>query len=446
MKPISQSNDKNHLSNYPITFEVQNNSMVDETIDMRVIHLKPSEEIEIKAVYIDADKISWSSSATFKANELGVVSLAKLAPLSGSYKGVDGMGLFWSMIPSTKQTPLSYAIFTEQTVSLQAFINSTEVAKTTIIRHLLSPDVEREEVRENGLVGTMFTPKEEGLFPGVIVIPGAEGGIPEKFAMLLASHGYGAFALGYHGLDGLPEWIQNIPIEYFQKGVSWLKEQKKVDEKSIGMIGNSKGGELSLIYGSTFPKDVQAIVGYVPATYVLSSLNPFSLDPAWTHEGKPVEPFFDCRFIGIEELISEGNIPHCAGTYDDPFSSTELFKYRINRDPEGLASSAIKVENMQAPLLIFSAEDDQTIPSPFFCKRVIEQLENSSIERKHKSYEKAGHAIGFTILPNFPSISLPFCLPNGWWGAGGTMEGNAIAVKNSWGELLQFLDRHLKGE
>ena len=39
----------------------------------------------------------WTSTTTFVADAKGVVDAAKMAPLRGSYTGVDPDGFFWSM-------------------------------------------------------------------------------------------------------------------------------------------------------------------------------------------------------------------------------------------------------------------------------------------------------------------------------------------------------------
>ena len=49
----------------------------------------------------DAKGQRWRGEATFAADGDGVVDLDRSAPVSGSYGGADGMGLFWSMRPAT---------------------------------------------------------------------------------------------------------------------------------------------------------------------------------------------------------------------------------------------------------------------------------------------------------------------------------------------------------
>lgn len=243
-------------------------------------------EITLLATYIAPDGVNRSSSATFKADNQGKIALASLAPLSGSYYGIDPIGLFWSMAPIPREQNLTHPNFDKQEISIEVMEGAKKVAETTIVRRILSPSVEKKENKENGLVGTLFTPKGNGPFPGVIVIPGAQGGIPENHAALLASQGFVTFALAYHGFEGLSPWLFNIPVEYLKTGFSFLKDQEKVNKESLGIIGNSKGAEFALLYASTFPDDGKATVGYMTPSVALS-VTPL---PCWLQEGKSIQP------------------------------------------------------------------------------------------------------------------------------------------------------------
>ena len=102
-------------------------------------------------------------------------------------------------------------------------------------------------------IGTLFIPESQKQFLAVIVLPGSEGGIPESVARHLASFGYVVLALGYFGKDGLPQLLENIPLEYFQKALSRLKSMPQVKESALSILGYSRGGELALLLGSLFP-------------------------------------------------------------------------------------------------------------------------------------------------------------------------------------------------
>ena len=73
----------------------------------------------------------------------------------------------------------------------------------------------------------------------------------------------------------------------------------------LGVTGLSRGGELALLLGTTFPQKVGAIVGLVPSGVVMPG---FGSDPsastrsAWSYEGSPL-PFVpvDVSRLGDQE-------------------------------------------------------------------------------------------------------------------------------------------------
>ncbi len=130
----------------------------------------------------------------------------------------------------------------------------------------------------------------------MIVFGGWAGGIREGGAEALASEGFAALALAYLGMDPLPRDLVEIPLEYFAEAIAWLKAQPAVNADRIAVMGNSKGGELALLLGATYPEDVKAVVGYVPSAVVWQGMpsDQWSYSPyprsSWSLGGEPL-PF-----------------------------------------------------------------------------------------------------------------------------------------------------------
>ncbi|GGP16342.1 acyl-CoA thioesterase/BAAT N-terminal domain-containing protein [Oceanobacillus neutriphilus] len=74
-------------------------SLVDVPVDIAISGVKPGQEITIRAERVTGSKnyLYLSSFATFIADSDGKVDLNNQAPINGSYSGIDGMGLFWSL-------------------------------------------------------------------------------------------------------------------------------------------------------------------------------------------------------------------------------------------------------------------------------------------------------------------------------------------------------------
>lgn len=103
------------------------------------------------------------------------------------------------------------------------------------------------------LVGTLFQPDDGGPYPGILLLGGSEGGLHEDDAALLAAHGYAVLALAYFGMAGVPPLLIGIPLEYGEAAIAWLREQEGVRGDWLGAMGGSRGGELALLLGVTFP-------------------------------------------------------------------------------------------------------------------------------------------------------------------------------------------------
>lgn len=310
----------------------------------------------------------------------------------------------------------------------------------------------KREIRENGLVGTLFEPETASTkkLPAIIVVPGSDGGVPEAFALHLAEQEYIVLALGYFGFEGLPEFLENIHLEYFEKAHAWLCENPRIGAKGIGVVGYSRGGELVLLLGSLFPHLFDAIAAYVPSSVVFGGF-PHPNRPAWSHRNAPISPFVgalmsdDKNFTECEELTHAaraGLIPFHQNTAEDPFELSELFEAR-NETTVIFDAAAIKVEKIQCPLLILTSKQDKIWPSALYGKQIIDRLNRheSTIERKHISYPEAGHG----LVSHYEG---PIYHPVGqfWCRLGGTLQGNVVACEESWQELLTFLGSNLRAK
>jgi dienelactone hydrolase len=297
----------------------------------------------------------------------------------------------------------------------------------------------RRPVEEEGLVGTLFCPYTPGPHPAVIALGGVGGGLREGGTEALASEGFAAMALAYFGVEGLPRELVEIPLEYLEKAIEWLKSQPEVDSKRIAVVSNSKGGQLALLLGATYPEDVRAIVGYAPSAVVWQGIT-FDREvyhggprSPWALGGEPV-PF--ARFAS--PLPAE--TVRMVGFYfaRHPIVG-RVFYERALENETAITAAEIAVEKIDGPVLLISGTDDQMWPSTHLSEMAIERLKahEHPFPYEHLRYGGAGHMI---TLPN----SEP---PPSWssrYEVGGTREANEFANADSWTKVLNFLGKHLK--
>ena len=414
---------------------------LDVPVQITISNLAAHEQVTIEAYLKVKDDLILSSHAAFEADKNGRVNVTSQAPNSGSYHGIDPMGLFWSMTPTDKT--ITTMPLNKEEVVLNVFSKNKLLTQKKIYRLHVSPDVEKKEIREQGIVGTLFYPKNMKSGPGIIVVTGSSGGIPITISQLLASHGYTVLALAYFQTEGLPDKLENIPLEYFQNALLWFKKQPQVDRTRIALWGISYGGELILLLGSMFPEKMSAIVAYVPSSYVYGGIPEFN-KPAWTYKNQPISFMPSPTTEEILNAVKEGKVPFHKGTVEDPHEPALLYLYGLQKFSESIEKSTIPVENIHCPILIFSGEDDKMWPSTLYGNRIMERLDQkrSTIERKHIHFPSAGH---YFEIPYAPSICQPYYHPvvKFWCAMGGTAEGNARASSQSWQEALSFLKENL---
>ncbi|MES2345758.1 MAG: acyl-CoA thioesterase/bile acid-CoA:amino acid N-acyltransferase family protein [Chlamydiota bacterium] len=407
-------------------------ALIDEEIGIEIRGLRPFQHVVLHAHTIDAKEIAWSSEAVFCSDERGRVRLTKNAPLEGSYRGVDSMGLFWSM-QSDKGPETEFHVPDEMIIDLDLIIETQPIASKTIKRLKKSPEVKSFTINEKGLVGHLYLPPSSQPLPIIITLNGANGGISKEKAQLLASRGFAVLALGYFGLKGLPEKLENIPIEYFAKALEWVQAQPDLDDKHIGLFGISRGAELALLLGTHFPDKIHAIVAVAPSSVTFGALENTTI-PAWLLNGKPMNPY---------PILPRTQLPTLLGKDPKhPLEIAPLIAKAMEKNPS-FERASIPVEKIRCPLLLISGDDDKVWPALLFASQIKQRLEekNSKIFIKHYHYLKAGHQIGLPFIPNstlyyHPSSQL-------WFSTGGTPQDNAKASRDSWEKTLVFFQNKL---
>ncbi|XP_044225045.1 acyl-coenzyme A thioesterase 1-like [Thunnus albacares] len=75
--------------------------LFDEPVQVKVTGLRSRQVVTMKARSTDEKGVVFSSLATYRADGSGEVDLERDPSLSGSYVGVEPMGLLWSMRADT---------------------------------------------------------------------------------------------------------------------------------------------------------------------------------------------------------------------------------------------------------------------------------------------------------------------------------------------------------
>src|SRR6516165_7851386 len=72
-------------------------SLADQAVHVKITGLNRGELVNVELGSTDARGVPWQASASYRADAEGDVDLSTEAAISGSYRGVSGTGLIWSL-------------------------------------------------------------------------------------------------------------------------------------------------------------------------------------------------------------------------------------------------------------------------------------------------------------------------------------------------------------
>jgi dienelactone hydrolase len=380
------------------TIEVDSpTALSDEPVHIRVTGLRSGETAEVSATATDYEGAVWRASGTFAADGDGVVDLVRDAPTAGSYEGVDGMGLFWSMTPPSgdpDESAFGPAAGPSFEVRLTASVAARVVAEQALTRVWLSDDAAFRELTldADGVVGGLYLPPPGAGTRSPVLLIGGSDGFPMGYqAALLASRGHPALALSYFNAPGLPDAIREIPLEYFAAAARVLAAQPGVRASRVAVLGYSRGTEPALLLAEHYPDLVHGAVVYAPSSQVDGGFPGGGY--AWTHRGEPLSPQLD-----------------------------------------------IPLGNVAGPVLAVAGGNDRLWPAEASTVLIMRELAATRDRYPHDAlvYPDAGHGVGtFPFLPIGTVHDHPI---NGVRiEMGGTRAADQAARRDGWPKVLDFL-------
>jgi pimeloyl-ACP methyl ester carboxylesterase len=371
-------------------------------------------------VYSPAQKgLGYSSKVTFVADASGAIDTKTMAPIAGSYGGVDPDGIIWSMTAGKLAEGLGpdrAALF------VHADVDGKGVADGSLGRLVTVEGAKKVDVTDDGLVGVYYAPPNVADEVPVLAFGGSEGGISggEFYAAHFAAMGHPALGVAYFGAAGVPSDLDNVPLEYFQKALAWLDKQAETRKGKAVVVGGSRGGELALLLGATLP-GVAGVIAETPSSYRWAGLAPNG-DAAWTWQGKPL-PFLDTGNSSLDVPPTK-TMPD--GT--EAWVLRPMFEKALANAPaDKLEAARNAVENAQGPVLMLGGSDDQMWPACDFIDRAMKKLDDTGHSAKYGDegicFQDAGHAVGMVGLPTTDSMWA--ALGTDAYALGGTAAGNA---------------------
>ncbi|KAK2832438.1 hypothetical protein Q7C36_015900 [Tachysurus vachellii] len=400
--------------------------LLDEKLRITVTNLNPQQEVTLHCLHLSEDKDVWDAFGHYVSDEHGSVTVAKDSSVGGTYTGVEPMALMWSLRPVPgsrkglrlrKQDVLSPMIFHISVYNghiAQDFEGLKPLVTIIIERWYIAPGVQRVDVCEKGVEGTLFIPPGPGPFPCVLDMWGGGGGLVEYRAALLASHGFVALALQYM----FSEEVKKVNAIYFEVAYQMLQDHPMVIRDRVALLGLSFGGAvaLSMAAHSSVIKPLCCVC--ISCSHVTPVRNSLSEVYEALHR-----MFYKARVEDDQMIWRDIILP-------------------IPTDP----AEKVDVGLIRCPFLVIAGDDDQnwaTLESAEDMVKITEKAGNRHL-LSVLIYPGAGHLIEPPYTPHHRASNFVIEGKNKvimLWG--GQTRLHSYAQEDSWERILDFLYQHL---
>ncbi|XP_031153986.1 acyl-coenzyme A thioesterase 1-like [Sander lucioperca] len=396
--------------------------MFDEPVKVKVAGLRARQVVTMRARTTDDKGLVFSSSATYKADGSGEIDLERDPSLSGSYVGVEPMGLLWSMRADTlhkrfiKTNSLNHHVVNFSVHEKEG--EGRMLAEETNERLLIGDGVNRLPIKEGNIRGILFTPPGRGPFPALLDLYTFGGGLSEKRASLLANRGFVVLTVALYGHDDMARNIKEVHLDYFEEAIEFLKKQDKVGSKGVGLLSLSKSGDLALSIASYLPG--------VEATVWINGCCANTLLPLY-HKKSQILP---ALMMDISKMV--------------PTESGAFIGKNVMHNPlaEENKATLVPIEQAKGRFLFVASEDDLNWDSKAYVDQMVERLQRHGKDNfESVSYPAAGHYLEPPYGPYCPSSFHGVVGKPVLWG--GEPRSHAAAEVHLWKKIQEFFRTHL---
>ena len=233
-----------------------------------------------------------------------------------------------------------------------------------------------------GFQGIFYSSKTKE--KAMIVVSGSDGGIKwaNKIASVYSAHGVTSLAIAYWKTKYTSKTLALIPIEIIQSAVHWLK---KNGYSKVGIYGVSKGAEFALLSGSLIPQ-IEFVIAVSPSCCVFEGIakSAYSNTSSWTWGGQPL-PYASFHHISVSI------VKNLFKNHEFGFAKQYLEVLATEKKEENI----IKVESINGPILLLSAQEDAQWPSAEMGMMICDRLNKKgfAFSFHHEVFYPASHIL-----------------------------------------------------
>jgi len=270
-------------------------------------------------------------------------------------------------------------------------------------------------LEKNGFEGIFFEGKHS---PEKVIISVGGASCDEKSSVYMSRYlrraGYNVLVLGFYLWKGLPQNLVSIPVDYAERAVRWLKNEKGA--KRIAMTGLSTGAAYTLLAASLIP-EISCVIPVVPYDYIQQATIQKGLSFRSVHKSQYTWNGKDIPYTPTDQLDKMGMLGWLNDARKAPgYGLSRFMRYgydliEIQQKPD----ARIRIENMQADVLFLGVKDDDAWPSDVAVPRMVRVLKDSDYPYRveYHIYEKGSHALadGLDKMTGYARFALKHMLP-----------------------------------
>lgn len=189
----------------------------------------------------------------------------------------------------------------------------------------------------------------------------------------LNQKGYAVLAIGYFNTGGTPEQLDRISLDAIRDTILSVAQHPQIDDSKIILFGGSRGGELVLNLASRF-KEFNGVIAGSTSNVSFPAITLYANTSSWTYKNKEVA-YVPAPLKTI--------LPAIKG---DLYTAHAM----MLEDEKALKNAAIRVENINGPILIISGKKDDQWPAPEMSAQIIKRLEENNFDHYYSHIELDG--------------------------------------------------------
>jgi uncharacterized protein len=238
-------------------------------------------------------------------------------------------------------------------------------------------------INYKNLAAKLYLPKSDHKVPVVIAFGGSDGGFNfgDANGAMIAPNGIAVLAVAYFKIEGLPQTLDHIPLEYFVSAIDYLETNLSVDSTRIGVISGSRGSEPAFLLAALDSR-IKSVAVAVPSDVAWYGMTTNS--SAWTLGGK--------------------DIPALSLELDETAPQVSRFEAAL-KIKGNVQKAMFAFEKINGPILLVSAENDQIWPSYQMGNDIENYLKEHHFRFPvtHKSYP-TGHGFSKETAPEIKQL------------------------------------------